>query len=51
MGGVVSGDILYPDESFQGIHEKDLEEILAGQMLRSQDLVHLAESKVDRFMK
>ena len=32
-------------------YEKDLEEILAGQMLRSRDLVHLAESKVDRFMK
>ena len=31
--------------------EKDLEEILASKMLRSQDLAHLGDFKVDRIMK
>ena len=32
-------------------YENDLEDILAGKMLKSQDLVTLAEFKVDRIMK
>ena len=54
MGGVVSGGNLYPDESIQGLHKSygnDLEEILASNMLSSQNLAHLAEFKVDRIMK
>ena len=32
-------------------YENDLEDILAGKMLKSQDLAHLAEFKVDRIMR
>ena len=32
-------------------YERELEDILTGNMLRSQDLANLAESKVDRIMQ
>ena len=37
-------------KGYMTTYDKDFEEILFGKMLRSQDLVHLAESKVNKVM-